>query len=306
MVSVPQHVHDTVADHLDAIERLHDVAVVHAVARGSHAWGAASPESDYDVGFVFVPRDLRQYAHLDGPADVLTADHGEFEYQGWNVRKFATLLAASNDGAIDHCRSPIQYRQLYDSADLRAYIEQTYNPIDLYHTWRGIATNNYRKYLSEHLVGPDDELFPIVSRTDEAYLVETESGTQTVDRADDRFTETQTRQTVKRNLVVCRAAMAARYLKTTGGRGSHDLPAIEFDRFLDKQAPRVFEADRIDQARDLLAQKRRGDGQATIGDAVGRAFAHPPKKIDPAVHARDGPETDRLDACIDEMIDSVC
>jgi len=63
-------------------------------------------------------------------------------------------------GAIDLLRSPIRYRLAYDPADLTAYIERTYNPIDLYHTWRGIATSNYRKYVSHHLVRNDDETFP--------------------------------------------------------------------------------------------------------------------------------------------------
>ncbi len=305
MDSLPQHVYDTVDAHLDAIETRHDVAVVLAAARGSHAWGAASPDSDYDVGFVFVPDDLRRYAHLNGPPAVLTADNGEFEYQGWDVRKFASLLADSNDGAIDLCRSSIRYRTTYDPPDLVTYVERTYNAIDLYHAWRGIATSNYRKYISHHLVRTDDATFPIVEQRADEFVVETDDGTMTVDRDDERFAETQTRPTVKRNLTICRAAMAARYLKATGDGGEHELPAIEFDQFLTEQAPTVFADDRIDLAWDLLDRKRHGEGGATVGDAVGREFAQPPVAIDPGVHANDGPDLDRLNAFVDELIASV-
>ncbi|WP_306055778.1 nucleotidyltransferase domain-containing protein [Natronococcus wangiae] len=305
MGSVPAHVHETVDDQLEAIEHTHEVSIVLAAARGSHAWGAASPDSDYDVGFVYAPTDLRRYAHLEGVDDVILAERDAFEYQGWDVRKFAGLLADSNDGAIDLLRSPIRYRVTYDPDELAAYVERTYNPIDLYHAWRGIAASNYRKYLSEHLVRTDDAIFPILGVRDDEYVVEGDEGRTTVPADDERFAETQTKPTVKRNLTVVRAAMAARYLKETGEFGDHDLPALEFEAFLDEQAPSVFDADRIDRARELLERKRAGDGNVRIGDAVGRAFAHPPKRIDPEIHARGGPDRERLDEFIDEMIAAV-
>ncbi|WP_436347095.1 nucleotidyltransferase domain-containing protein [Natronorubrum sp. FCH18a] len=306
MATVPNHVSETVDELLTAIEREHDVSIALAVARGSHAWGAASPESDYDVGFVFVPDDLRRYAHLEEPPTTIheTADADEIELQGWDVRTFARLLADSNDGAIDLLRSSIRYRTTYDPTDLAEYIERTYNPIDLYHAWRGIATGNYRKYISHHLVRTDDEIVPIVEvlEDEDAYVVETDDGTATIPADDERFAETQTKPTVKRNLTICRAAMSARYLKATGERGEHDLPALEFGTFLTEQAPAVFDADRIERARELLERKRAGEGAVDIGDAVGREFAHPPREIDPGIHAREGPDTATLDEFVDELI----
>jgi uncharacterized protein len=304
--SVSEYARETIDGQLDEIERLHDVSVVLAVARGSQAWGGASSDSDYDVGFVYAPTDLRQYAHLEGVEGVLLADRGEFEYQGWDVRKFAGLLADSNDGAIDLLRSPIRYRTVYDPDDLAAYVERTYSPIDLYHAWREIAANNHRKYLSAHLVRNDDELFPILESRDNEYVVEGNDGATTVPRDDERFAETQTKPTVKRNLTVFRASMAARYLKATGESDGHDLPAIEFKTFLDEQAPAVFGADRIDRAWGLLEWKRAGGGGTRVGDAVGQSFAHPPAWIDPAVHARDGPDPERVNEFVDELLAATC
>ncbi|WP_339104948.1 DNA polymerase beta superfamily protein [Haloterrigena salinisoli] len=316
MSTVPDAVFETVDDLLATIEHDRDVRVALAVARGSHAWGAASPESDYDVGVVFVPDDLRRYAHLEGRPETILEESGDVELQGWDVRTFARLLADSNDGAIDLLRSPVRYRVAYDPAALAAYVDRTYNPMDLYHAWRGIATSNYRKYVSHHLVRSDDATFPIVEVREDEYVVETRDegggddsgtgdGTRTIPADDERFTETQTKPTVKRNLTIVRAAMSARYLRATGERGDHELPAIEFDRFLDEQAPSVFDADRIHRARALLERKRAGEGAAVIGDAVGREFAHPPREIDPAIHARSGPALGRLDGFIDELIDAV-
>ncbi|SDK47369.1 nucleotidyltransferase domain-containing protein [Natronorubrum texcoconense] len=308
MATVPDHVLESVDELLTTIEREHSVSVALAVARGSRAWGAASPASDYDVGFVFVSEDLRRYAHLETPPTTIheDAESDGIELQGWDVRTFAQLLADSNDGAICLLRSPIRYRTAYDPTDLAEYIERTYNPMDLYHAWRGIATSNYRKYISHHLVSTDDELVPILEvLEDDAYVVETDDGTTTIMASDERFAETQTKPTVKRNLTICRAAMSARYLKAIGERGEHDLPALEFETFLTEQAPAVFDAERIERARELLERKRAGEGTAEIGDAVGRKFAHPPREIDPEIHAREGPDTVRLDEFVDELIAAI-
>lgn len=325
MVTVPDRVSEGVDRLLRTLEREYDIGISLAVARGSHAWSGASSTSDYDVGFVFVPRDLRRYAHLTEPPttihvsgdeigneqrDVEIQSQGrrdaEIDLLGWDVRTFARLLAESNDGAIDLLRSPIRYREAYDPADLAAYVERTYNPMALYHAWRGIATNNYRKYLSHHLVRTDDTIFPIaeVSADGDTYVAETGDGTTTVSADDERFSETQTKPTVKRNLLIYRAAIAARYLEATGERGEHELPTLEFETFLSEHAPTAFTDERIERARELLERKRAGDGGVTIGDAVGREFAHPPSEIDPAVHARGGPEHERLDEFVDDYIET--
>lgn len=309
MSTVPQRVFEATDDGLADLERRHDIAVALAVAHGSHAWGGAGPDSDYDVAFVFVPTDLRQYAHLEGPDETIVADRGDLEFQGLGVRRFAALLSESNESAIDLLRSPIRYRTTYDPSDLCAYVERTYDPMDLYHDWRAIAATNYRKYLSEHLVR-DGEVYPIVDvREDDGevleYVIRTDDGRRTIPADDERFTETGTRPTVKRNLTICRAAMYARYLRATGDRGDHDLPAISLERFLTEQAPAVFDDERIELARELLERKRAGEGGVTVGDAVGREFAHLQREIDPEIHARDGPEIDRLDGFVDEMIAAV-
>ena len=45
-----------IQDNLDAIEKKYDVKILLAVESGSRAWGFASPDSDYDVRFIYVHR----------------------------------------------------------------------------------------------------------------------------------------------------------------------------------------------------------------------------------------------------------
>ena len=48
---------EIVVEALAQIEREHDVRVLLAVESGSRAWGFASPDSDYDVRFVYAHRE---------------------------------------------------------------------------------------------------------------------------------------------------------------------------------------------------------------------------------------------------------
>ena len=55
---------------LDEIEKKEGVRILYAVESGSRAWGFASPDSDYDVRFVYV-RSAVDYLRLDEPRDVI-------------------------------------------------------------------------------------------------------------------------------------------------------------------------------------------------------------------------------------------
>lgn len=61
---------DTIREELDKIEDSHAVRVLFACESGSRAWGFASPDSDYDVRFVYVNEPL-WYLRLQGGRDVL-------------------------------------------------------------------------------------------------------------------------------------------------------------------------------------------------------------------------------------------
>lgn len=86
------------------------VRVLLAVESGSRAWGFASPDSDYDVRFVYVhPRDW--YVSLREPRDVIEAplDEQLVDLAGWDVRKTLRLLLKANPALYEWLVSPITY-----------------------------------------------------------------------------------------------------------------------------------------------------------------------------------------------------
>lgn len=81
-----------------------------AVESGSRAWGFPSPDSDYDVRFVYVrPRDA--YLALRSPRDVIELPIvDEIDLNGWDLRKLLGLMLKSNAVVGEWLESPIRYR----------------------------------------------------------------------------------------------------------------------------------------------------------------------------------------------------
>ena len=81
---------------LDEIEKKEHVKILHAVESGSRAWGFASPDSDYDVRFVYV-RPMEDYLRLDEPRDVIEWQLDEvLDINGWDLKKALYQFAKGN------------------------------------------------------------------------------------------------------------------------------------------------------------------------------------------------------------------
>lgn len=101
---------EEIAERLDAIERDHDVRLLFAIESGSRAWGFPSPDSDYDVRFVYVRRPA-WYLSLEAGRDVIELPlDGELDINGWDLRKALNLLVKPNPVLQEWLRSPIIYR----------------------------------------------------------------------------------------------------------------------------------------------------------------------------------------------------
>ncbi|MDK2125703.1 nucleotidyltransferase domain-containing protein [Chitinimonas sp. DQS-5] len=96
---------------LEAIEARHQVRVLFACESGSRAWGFASPDSDYDVRFLYVHQP-EWYFRVEPQRDVIELPiSDELDISGWELRKALQLLRRSNPTLLEWLDSPIVYRR---------------------------------------------------------------------------------------------------------------------------------------------------------------------------------------------------
>ena len=114
---------------LERLERERNVKVLYACESGSRAWGFASPDSDYDVRFVYVEKP-DWFVQVDAPRDVIERPLDDaLDVSGWELRKTLGLLRKSNPTLLEWLDSPLVYRQEDQAtARLRELAEHFYSP----------------------------------------------------------------------------------------------------------------------------------------------------------------------------------
>ncbi len=123
---------------LDDIAARAGVRILYAVEAGSRAWGFASPDSDYDVRFVYARRPDSYLSVTEIPDTLEFPIVGDFDAAGWDVRKAMRLFGRSNGPVCEWLGSPIVYRE--DSVHIAS--------------WRGSAeTIIDPKALAAHYIG---------------------------------------------------------------------------------------------------------------------------------------------------------
>ena len=101
-----------ILERLAAIEQTEAVRILYACESGSRAWGFASPDSDYDVRFLYVrPRDWYLSIDLEHRRDVIERPiEGVLDINGWDLRKAPQLMRKSNPPLFEWLHSPLAYR----------------------------------------------------------------------------------------------------------------------------------------------------------------------------------------------------
>ncbi len=130
------------------IEANFDVRVLYACESGSRGWGFASPDSDYDVRFIYV-HPLSWYLKVSPQRDVIECPiSDELDISGWELRKALGLLKKGNATLIEWLDSPIVYRANEDFlCSVRDAARQTHRVERSFHHYVHMAGSNYREYL---------------------------------------------------------------------------------------------------------------------------------------------------------------
>lgn len=146
-------VRDLILEKIKEIEEKEHVRVLHVIESGSRAWGFASPDSDYDVRFIYV-RDRNFYLSLKDNKDFIDWELNEvLDINGWDLKKALQHFHKSNATLFEWSNSPVVYyttdewKQLYEGVASKYFACKA----SMYHYY-GTANKNYHEYLMEDMV----------------------------------------------------------------------------------------------------------------------------------------------------------
>ncbi|MCH1951869.1 nucleotidyltransferase domain-containing protein [Enterocloster sp. OA13] len=143
---------DEIQMKLKEIEKQEHVTILHAVESGSRAWGFASPDSDYDVRFIYV-RAREDYLRLDEPRDVIEWQMDEvLDINGWDLKKTLKHFHRGNATLFEWGNSPVVYK----TTDIWNRIHDAAAPCfsvkAAVHHYCGTAGNTCDQFLQENQV----------------------------------------------------------------------------------------------------------------------------------------------------------
>lgn len=137
---------------LRKIEEKEGVRILLAVESGSRAWGFASPDSDYDVRFLYV-RPKEDYLRLEAVRDVIELPlDALLDINGWDLQKALRLLHRSNPTLLEWLSSPVVYLETEFAKQLRQAAARYFSQKKSLYHYISMAEGNYREYLKGDLV----------------------------------------------------------------------------------------------------------------------------------------------------------
>jgi len=138
------------------IEKEQGIRLLFCVENGSRAWRLESADSDYDVRFVFA-RKVNEYFCLKPKPDVIVMYYDKnlkpcgikdacIDMVGFDVLKFARLLANSNPTAIEWLVTDIVYYGKQNES-FRRFALRSFCPASLVYHYQSLCRQNYFKYI---------------------------------------------------------------------------------------------------------------------------------------------------------------
>jgi predicted nucleotidyltransferase len=101
----------TIIQKLHELEQSENIKILYGCESGSRAWGFASPDSDFDVRFIY-SRPANDYLSIVEMPDVVGLPVNEvLDIGGWDLKKTLKLFMKSNAPLYEWLQSPVIYRQ---------------------------------------------------------------------------------------------------------------------------------------------------------------------------------------------------
>lgn len=143
---------DQIVKKLQEIELQQDVEILFAVESGSRAWGFASPDSDFDIRFVYKRKTECYLSLWDSKDTIEFMTEDDLDGSGWDLKKATLLLAKSNASFLGWLFSPIIYIDRNGTLDtMRKLATENFNPIAGFHHYHSMNKGFYEQLESKDL-----------------------------------------------------------------------------------------------------------------------------------------------------------
>lgn len=137
---------------LKEVEKSENVKILHAIESGSRAWGFASPDSDYDVRFIYI-RPKEYYLKLEETKDIIEWELDDtLDINGWDIKKVLRLFHKSNSTLFEWANSPIIYQTTDEWKKIYEIAKEYFSVKSGMYSYYGTAKSNFYEYLQDDYV----------------------------------------------------------------------------------------------------------------------------------------------------------
>jgi len=151
-VHIMSFVMDDILKKLEEIEKENNISILYACESGSRVWGFESPDSDYDIRFIYVNK-LDYYLSILPQKDTIEITEDPLDFAGWDLKKALFLLRKSNPSIIEWLNSPIVYKKDEEFfLKIKELAQLSFNPKAMMYHYLNMAKTNYRTYLNTEQV----------------------------------------------------------------------------------------------------------------------------------------------------------
>jgi uncharacterized protein len=147
-ISIDPQIKAEIQGELSRIAEENNIRILYACESGSRGWGFASPDSDYDVRFIFLHPTSWYLSVMPQDDGMDLFVDKELDINGWDLRKVLRLLIKYNATPFEWLQSPIVYQTDEDfKASLWTLAQHFFQPRSTIHHYLGLAKNSFRKGL---------------------------------------------------------------------------------------------------------------------------------------------------------------
>ena len=144
-MDISSKMQNVIEEQLKEIEEKENVKIIYCVESGSRAWEFASPDSDYDVRFIYV-RNKEDYLKLNKNRDVIEWRLDDvLDINGWDIQKALRLLYKSNPTLIEWSMSPMVYKTTPQWEKISGIISQNFLEKTAEYHYLRMSKWNYRE-----------------------------------------------------------------------------------------------------------------------------------------------------------------